>query len=241
MLRRRFLVGLITLSVLCAGLGGALWWLLGHVPEAYEQAAMPAGPERTSLAGQFLSQVSQLANWVRNRDDPRYLDECETLLTDKQINSYLAEDGSLFRALPAEIQDPRVVFHKGGFTIAFSYRLWFLSTVISLDAKSWISKQEPNVVVVEIERLRAGAIPLSPKMMQEFLSDAVRKQGTDIQWFRNQGNPVAVIRLQANKRSPDFLLDELELAAGSLTLKCRRPETGTARPARADEPDSPGK
>jgi hypothetical protein len=221
MLRRRFLIGLGTLLALLAVVAGVLYWLVRHVPEVYEQAAVPAGPERVSLAGQFISQAALLQNWRKNKDDPRYADEHEFLVTDKQVNSYVAEDGALL-GLPGEVKEPRIIFRKGGFTLAFRYGEGFFSAVVSVEVQCWISKQEPNAIVMQIDRLRIGAIPLSPKLLQTFVADSVRDKNTDVQWFRNQGKPVAVFRLQSNKREPEYVIDALDLADGSLAIKCRR-------------------
>ena len=48
-----------------------------------------------------------------------------------------------------------------------------------------------------------------------------RRNNIDVQWYRNDGNPVAIFRLQADRRDPGIQLQELELKQGSVFLKGR--------------------
>jgi hypothetical protein len=114
--------------------------------------------------------------------------------------------------------------------LAFRYAQEEFSTVVSLQVKVWLPKRDRSAIAVEIESLRAGAIPLSWKLLQEQLTEQARQQNVHIQWYRNDGNPVAVLRFQADKREPTIQFQRLRIEQGRIQIKGRSldPETRQA-------------
>src|SRR5205823_4324357 len=110
----------------------------------------------------------------------------------------------------------RLSFREGRILLAFRYTEAGIQSVVSVETKVWISPAEPNTIAVEIERVRAGAIPLSHKLVQEVFTETARVLNMDVQWYRHGSNPVALLRLEADKRDPTFEVRTLELRNGSM-------------------------
>jgi hypothetical protein len=215
--------------VLVVGVGLAtLLVLLRQEPDFYTEAAIAPGEQRQRDAAYFQNEIFDLyQNRIRTED------QWETHFTDRQVNSWLAEDfvsAGLDKQLPPEISDPRVAFEPGMIKLAFRYSEAGIAAVVSIEAKVWISPSESNVLAVEVVNLRAGALPLSARFVQEHVTEWVRQQNIDLQWYRNEGNPVALLRFQADKREPTFDFEQLDLQQGSLFIKgkARNSETQAA-------------
>ncbi|MCS6976579.1 MAG: hypothetical protein NZM31_06160 [Gemmatales bacterium] len=218
MSRKSFLVTLGLIVLLGAVVLTVVVWLLSCEPELYVQAEMPAGPDRVRLSQEFEKRAFDLFNEIQNEDD------WEAEFTEQQINSWLAEDfveSNLARQLPEQISEPRVALRPGKLFLAFRYGGPDFNTVVSLEGKVWIAPREPNTLALEIESFKAGAIPLSPRFLQQELTEGARQNNIDVQWYRKDGHPVAVFRLQADRRDPGVQLRELELKDGALRVKGR--------------------
>jgi hypothetical protein len=208
---------LAILVVLLLGVSATLYALLSHEPDAYARAEIPPGPEREAESGEFTEKAFSLVDQIQCEAD------WHAEFSEQQINSYLAEDflrAPPFR-LPADISEPRVVLRPGRLTFGFRYGTGELSTVVSLDAKIWLPRREPNLIAVEIEQLRAGAMPLAVKSLRQQIDEEARKLNIDVQWYRNDGNPVAILRLQADKREATQILRDLEIREGMIAFKGR--------------------
>jgi len=216
--RKSLLLTLGLVGLLLLGVGSVIAWLLYSEPELYVQAAVPAGDDRQRSSQEFEKKAFDLLSEIQNEDN------WQGEFTEQQINSWLAEDfveSNLARQLPGQITEPRVAFRPGRLFLAFRYGSEDLHTVVSIEAKVWVARREPNTVAFEIESLKAGALPLTPKFLQDELTEGARQHNIDVQWYRNDGNPVAVFRLQADRRDPGVQLLDLELKEGSVLLKGR--------------------
>lgn len=218
MKRRSLILTLVIVGLVLIGGGALFYGMLNAEPELYVEMAVPPGDERQQYSHDFEKKAFDLFNEIQNEDD--WHEE----FTEHQVNSWLAEDfveSNLAKQLPSEISEPRVAFRPGKLFLAFRYGGADWNTVVSVEAKVWVTKREPNTIAVEIERLKAGALPLTPKFIQDELTEGARRHNIDVQWYRNEGNPVAVFRLQADRRDPGIQLQELELKQGAVYLKGR--------------------
>src|SRR5947199_7848858 len=99
--------------------------------------------------------------------------------TEAEINScfaeHLTDSKTADRLLPEGISEPRLQIEGDRIRLGFRYgsRPW--STIISIDFRVWLAKQEPNVVVLELERLHAGALPVSAQSLLEQISEVLRR------------------------------------------------------------------
>jgi hypothetical protein len=205
--------GTLLVLVLLAGLG----LVLKHEPGYFRRCAVPAGKERKDLSNAFFGRFTHLVNCVVDGGK----DEWEVTFSEAQINSYFEED--FVRLGDAEvlkkhgISEPRLSFEQDRIRLAFRLGSGLWSTVLSYDLRVWLAPKEVNVVVVEILGRQAGALPLSTQSLHKELGDIAERHNMKVEWYRHQGNPVAVIHFQPDRR-PTAQLQRLEVRMGSLTL-----------------------
>ena len=227
MLRKSLVLSVLLLLVLAGSVVGGAYLLLRHEPESYVLAEMPPGKQRQSYSDECTKEITSFLTDKVNCEGSWKLS-----FTQDQLNSYLAEDfvNSGWNLLPAGVSQPRIQLQDGRLRLAFRYGEDEFSTVVSLQVKVWLPKRERSAVAVEIESLRAGAIPLSWKLLQEQLTEGARNRDIDVQWYRNDGNPVAVVRFQADKREPTIQFQQLQIKQGHILIsgKSRDPESLSA-------------
>jgi hypothetical protein len=224
MSRRSLFMALGLAVVLIGGAGLVLFLVVGYEPDVYSQAAAPTGEARSQLSQDFLKEFSTLLSAPEAERD-WYVN-----FTDEQINSYLDEgfikEGLATRVLPDGISQPHVVFGPEKVRLAFRYGVGAWSTVISLDLRVWLAKGEPNAVALELEGIRAGALPISSQwLLEEFRKVGRDKNGLDLTWYRTNGHPVALLRFQADQPHPTLLLQGVRMEKGLLTIRGRSPES----------------
>ncbi len=225
MRRRSFLVALALVVLLFGGAGVLLFLVVGYEPDVYSRAAAPQGEARRHESEKFLDEFSHLYNNAAGADRDWYVQ-----FNDEQINSYLEEgfikQGLASRVLPDCVSRPHIVFEPGKAELAFRYGgSW--NTVITIDLRIWLAGEEPNAVALELEGLRAGALPISGQWLQEEFAKAGRESGggMDVSWYRHNGHPVALLRFQADQAHPTLLLQDVHVDQGSLTIRGRSPES----------------
>ena len=192
--------------LLFGGAGVLLFLVVGYEPDVYSRAAAPPGEARRHESEKFLDEFSHLYNNAAGADRDWYVQ-----FNDEQINSYLEEgfikQGLASRVLPECVSRPHIVFEPGKAELAFRYGgAW--NTVITIDLRIWLAREEPNTVALELEGLRAGALPISGQWLQEEFAKAGRESGggMDVSWYRLNGHPVALLRFQADQAHPTLLL-----------------------------------
>jgi hypothetical protein len=203
--------------------------LVRYEPGPYVEAAVPPGPSRKTLADDFTREFFQLLSSITDsRDEP-----WGAHFREDQINSYFAEtfvnSGLQERLLPEGVSQPRVVIEPGLIRLAFRYGSGVWTTVISIDLKVWLAQDEPNVVALQVVGFRAGALPISAQKLFETVAELGRHNGINIDWYRYDGQPVALLRFHNDLSHPSFELDELHLEAGALTIQGRCTDGSPAR------------
>jgi hypothetical protein len=230
MSRRSFCLALGVLLVLTVGGAAALAALVRHEPEQY--AHRPAAEEPAVLQQQSREFTKRFADLKNAFSGER---EWEEEFTDEQINSYLEGgfvDSNIDRLiLPEGISRPRVAFGTDRIQLAFRYGSGAWSTVISIDLKVWLPKCEPNVVALELEGFHAGALPISAQSLLERVAEVGRSNGIDVQWYRTNGHPVALLRFGTDQPRTTVLLDVVKFQPGSLLVKGHAIEPSAARVA----------
>ncbi len=224
MSRRTLLLSLGLAVFLVGGLGLILFLVVGYEPEVFHQAVVPAGEARTQLSQDFLKEFSTLLN------APDAERDWYVKFSDEQINSYLDEgfvkEGLASRVLPEGVSCPHVVFGPEKVHVAFRYGAGGWNTAISIDLRVWLAKGEPNAVALELEGIRAGALPISSQwLLEEFRKAGKDKNGLDLTWYRTNGHPVALLRFQADQPRPTMLLQGVQMQQGSLMIRGRSPES----------------
>lgn len=205
--------------VIVAGTLLVLGILLRHEPAFYRRSAVAPGMARKKHSDDFLKQVSAL---VSDMSDVR---EWSAQLTCEQINSFFEEDfrkpGVEDDILPADINDPRVDIETDRLRLGFRYGKGLWSTIVTIDLRVWVAKNEPNVVGLELQGMHAGALPINAQSLLEHVSEAARRKNIEVNWYRHEGNPVAILRFQNRRSRATVQLQQLELHPGKLMIQGR--------------------
>jgi hypothetical protein len=250
MRRRSLLVALALLALLLGGAGLGYFLVVVYEPDVYQQAAAPPGDLRVENSQNCLRGFSQLLANSKNPPD----NDWYVTFNDVDVNSYFEEgfisQGLAPRMLPDGMSRPHVVFEPGKAHIAFRYGTGGWNTVVTIDLRVWLAREEPNAVALELESVRAGALPISSQWLVDEFSKAGRKfsgpappsaddaapgledladagregSGMDLTWYRLNGHPVALLRFQADQAHPTLLLQDIRLDRGSLTIRGRASE-----------------
>ncbi|MFO0841243.1 MAG: hypothetical protein U0797_02445 [Gemmataceae bacterium] len=152
--------------------------------------------------------------------------------SDERINSYLDEEfmrcGLGGKVLPDGVSEPRVIFDDDRLQLAFRYRSRLINTVVSISARVWLPKAETNVVAVQLQGVRAGALPFTAQWLLERVSDSARQNGIEVNWYRHEGHPVALLRFQADQARPTLQLTAIQIEHGKITIHGRSAEERAA-------------
>jgi hypothetical protein len=232
MSRRSFYLAIgIFLALTCGG-GAVVLVLLRLEPQQYRLAAVPAGAARAEHSREFLNEFCQLISALDDQD-ARTPPVWYARFTDEQINSYFDEQfvqsGMSEKLLPEGISQPRLVFETDRARLAFRYGSGFWSTVISIDLKVWLAKGEANAVALELEGFHAGALPIAAQSLLERISEVGRQNGIEVDWYRHDGHPVALLRFQADQPRPTLQLQAVQLEQGAITIKGKSGDAPGAR------------
>jgi hypothetical protein len=226
MSRKSVVVGLALVLVLAGSVSSVLALLVCHDPATYYAQTLPPGDVRQKLSREFYGERMSLVDGIVNKR------QWYAKFTEEQINGYFEEDFIRSEAgqkiLPEGISEPRVCFQPDKIRLAFRYGTGRWSTVISVDLSVWLAPKEPNVVLLELQGLHAGSLPISAQSLLDRISEAARSQNLDITWYRHDGNPVALLRLQPYHSRPTFQLQRLELGSGTLLISGRSLDSAPA-------------
>jgi hypothetical protein len=229
-MRRKSLLALGILVAILGVLCIAAYFVLKHEPSFYRVARMPEGPERLSQSRESWTRIQSLMNAIKNE----YPDWWE-ILTTEQINGFLQEDfihsfnGDV--NLPDGFHDLRVQIEEGKIRLGVRYGTGFWSTILSIDLKIWLVANEVNMVALEIANLRAGGLSISRQVIIDNITEAARLKNIDVNWYHHDGNPVAIMKLQADRMRPTIQLQRLDLQPGKIVIVGRSPDSNLGRPA----------
>jgi hypothetical protein len=218
MTRKSLLLGIGLFLLLLGCVGGGLALLLRHEPDFYRRGEVPPGPQRKHDSGEFQTEVAHLYECINFRNQSKWWAK----FTEAQINSYFAEDFIKSQTarffLPRGVSSPRVAIEPDKIRLAFRYGEGTWSTVVSIDLRVWLAKKDPNVVMLELQGLHAGSLPISAQSLLEQISEACQHQHIDVKWYRHNGNPVARLRFPSDSPRPSVQLSKLELRQGMLVI-----------------------
>jgi len=216
MSRKSVLVGTGLLLLSAGTVGATLAILLRHEPTFYRRAAVPPGPERQALSKACFSHVGTFL--LRVKDSQSW----QGTFGEEEINSYLEEDfvHSAVKSLtlPEHITDPRLVIEPDRVRLGFRYHVGQFSTVVSIDMRIWLAKEESNVAALEIQGMRLGALPVSAQSILERLQEAAESNNVKLSWYRHKGNQVAILRFQDQSRT-SVVLENLDLHPGKIFIQ----------------------
>jgi hypothetical protein len=232
MRRKSILLTFGAVLLLLGATGTALALMVRHVPNFYRERAIPPGPAREQQSNAFLREFTMgLFDPIQNERKSWHAS-----FTEAQINSYFQEgllkSGWADKLFPESISDPRVALEDNAIRVAFRYGNAPWSTIISINVRLWLAPKEVNVVALELQGLHAGALPISAQSLLVQISEIAKRRNVDVTWYRHNGNPVALLRFQGERRQPTVQLRHLEVKDGRITFvggsSDRTPRIGAA-------------
>jgi hypothetical protein len=229
MSRRSFVVALAVFLCLTCGVGATLWMLVRYEPGVYLHAAMPPGEDRQKLSAKCQRELMQLLTSVTDHDEQQWGHS----FSDNEINSYLAEHFVQSRLdkqfLPEGISQPRVVIDPDKIRVAFRYGSGLWSTIITIDLHAWLVKGEPNVVALKLVGFHAGALPISAQSLLDNITKTCQDNGIGVDWYRDDGYPVALLHFQNEQPHPTLELELIKLDKGAIHIQGRTRDPASLR------------
>jgi hypothetical protein len=224
---RKSLLLTITILLLLLSIGTVFVLLLAHEPAVYARTTPPTGDERKILSGQFKNDFLNFYQGIREKEWTGHFSE-------KSINSYFEDDfvpsGLASKILPEGVSAPRIAIDPDKIRLAFRYQVGPWSTIISIDMGIWLAtKREPNVIALELQGLHAGSVPIAAQSLLEQISETARQNGIEVIWYRYKGNPVALLRFQADQPHPTIQFTGLKLHSGEIYLEGKSLDINSVR------------
>ena len=213
---KRLLFATVGTAALLSGGAGWIIWLLGQAPAFYHQLDTVAARELRSRSKKFLRTSSRLWNQIQNQDS------WASIIRQDQLNAWLAGDFSTKHGdvLPNGALRPQLEFNRDRVSLAFRLERWPVPMVISLVGRAWVPRS--NMLLFEIDQVRAGKIPLPADCVVGPLSRTARSAGMNIEWKRRKANLVAVFYLAGLETSRRGIeLERLQLQPGLLLVSGR--------------------
>lgn len=192
-----------------------IWFSLKHEPTFYRELVEQPIPRVEEEAKRFEQDSLQFRNDIVN--EPTW----EGIFSDQEVNAWLV-DGLMKHfadELPKEIHDPRVLFENDRILFAFKLDQGSVKTVISVVAQ--VAVPEDNVVSISLEKVRAGALPVSPQRIIDPLSKQAKAHGLELTWSEDHGVPVARVAYHAQKDRKDVVLERIHVIKGQIKLSGR--------------------
>jgi len=207
------ITGFVAVSLIVAGIIA-----LNHVPRFYRDLIQNKPADQEKNAQEFVTEFGELINAIASGDK-----EWFARFNQNQINSYLAEGlaqlGIENQEWNEKLKLLRIAFQGDRLLIGFRHRVGPVTSVIHMEAQLWLAKGEPNTLAIKLCGAYAGAVPFNPQSVLERISENAIQNGIDVAWFRHQGKPVAIIRFQADRPRPTFLLRSLVIDKDILVIR----------------------
>ena len=213
----RIAVSFVILLVVIGLSGG--WWALEqtqHVPEFYTRATDDAPLEHRGGQPGLQEEVEQL------QSDAAKIGSWNATFSDDQINAWLIEElpKKFPRLLASGASEPRIAIEDDRLLAAVRYKNRRIDTVISCQLSVELTEQ-PNMLALQVNHLKAGALPLPLSNFLKGITHEAAKGGVDIRWDDAQSGPIALVTVPSEHpgyvRAP-VIVESIQLVDGSLIL-----------------------
>lgn len=211
-------IGIIVLAILVlASLCG--WWLFRQsrvVPEFYHQATKLSHSDPKSGSYQLEANVTKLQ---RDASQPG---SWEASFSEDDINAWLIQQLPLkFKQLQTSgVSDPRINIQRNHLLAAARYTDAKLDTVISCELHVELTAA-PNLLAVDIRKLKAGAISLPLGHFIDGVSAEAAKAGITIRWNRTESGLTALVQVPIERTEYAYspvIIDSIQLIDGAIIL-----------------------
>jgi len=198
---------------------GTLVYFLQQEPDYYIQEwASPPNSNDSVVSTDVLTKLDGLMNDLQDSRQASW----QSSYSSDELNAFFRERTSgrnaLITGLLGDLPEPRFAIRDDRLLLAFRYGEGTFSTVISIEMKVWLVKDQPNLVAIEFVGFRAGAVPMPKYLILERFAQLARKHNADVNWYRHDGQPVALCQLYANQTRPDSQITTLKIAEGRVMI-----------------------
>ena len=137
---------------------------------------------------------------------------------DAELNCWLADDfaRNYRQDIPPHISQPRLALLSDRMRLGFRYDLGPIETVVHVGLRFWRPRHQDNVVVLELDYARAGAVPIPTDTVRGVFERAL-PVNVDVVWRRNDDALAAVLTFPSGHR--DVRLLKLGIDDGFLTIQ----------------------
>jgi hypothetical protein len=154
---------------------------------AAERAA--ASVDLATQSSRLMTRVQGLANDVATKPEWNATFEAD------ELNCFLEEYArELDERLGGTAHAPRVAINGDRISLGVRMGSGLCSSVVWVELRAWLVRVEPNCLAVEIESIRAGAIPVAGQSILDRVSEVARGSHVDVTWYRHGGKPVGLFR-----------------------------------------------
>jgi hypothetical protein len=213
--KRRMVSLLAVVTVLGTLIPLAVWRSVTYEPPFYRRLAKMDGQIRRVEADRFVSQTFQLRNDIANED------RWAAIFSDEEVNAWLGEHLVTHFAdyLPDGVRDPVVVFELDRVTLAFKLDRGPFTSLVWAVARVQVASD--NTIALRLEKIRAGAMPISPEEVVGPIIQRAKAHGLDVDWARERGEPVAHFRYSPSPGRLDVVLERVMVLDGRLYISGR--------------------
>jgi hypothetical protein len=185
------------------------------VPEFYELALK----QETTAAGLAGDELERRV--VAMSSDLNEGNHWELILTDEQVNGWLATDleTKFPNLLPRQVHEPRVAFQDQAAHVACRLDSQNVSTVLSLKLEAYLTDRA-NEIAVRVRRVRAGVLPVPLTKILDQITAAAHQSGVTLHWSQQDGDPVALVALPVERPElrSGVVLQQLTMGTGKIVV-----------------------
>ncbi len=219
-MRRSVILTILLLVASLSAILGTLGVLLKREPAFYTAAlATQVGENDPIVAAEVVTRFVDLQNDIRSKP------EWGATFTAEELNAFFRESfclgGGFEKTLPEQFREPRVAIDGETVKIAMRYGKGWSSTVLSLELRVWLLKNETNTVALELVSMSAGALPLGVQSLLDWISETARTRNIAVTWYRHDGHPVGLFRFYADQHRPTTQIRRLKVEEGRIIVAGR--------------------
>jgi hypothetical protein len=213
---RSLIVTMTLLLLLLGAVGGVLASVLKHEPGFYNTVTTEPGENSGEKASQFLTRLQDLKNDIRSKADWGSTFRADDL--NCFFHENFGETNGFVKLLPKSCHSPRLVIEGDRVKLGLRYGEGFWSTIVWIELRAWLVKNETNLVAMEICGLKAGGLPVGGQTLLDSITEVAHDSNVDVTWYRNNGNPVGLFRFYAGQLRPSTQIHTFRIVDGSVII-----------------------
>lgn len=198
---------------------GTLAYFLQREPDFYTREWVgSAEVDDSTTASEVLTRLNDLMNDLQNNRQSSWGSSYSADDLNAFFRARQSGENPLITGLLGDVPEPRFAIRDDRLLIAFRYGEGSFTTVITIELKVWLVKDQANLLAIEFVAFRAGDVPLPKYLILDRFADMARKHNAEVNWYRHDGMPVALCQLYANQSRPESQISTLRIAEGKVMI-----------------------